>query len=1220
VAKVDPTAPAPAKTASDRRQSAAASYGKLPLSFEANHGQTDPEVQFLSRGSGYSLFLTGKGAVLALGTAANPGKPKSPARPQEIIHMTLLGQASQHPSLHPIQAAGEDPLPGKVNYFLGSDPTQWHTGLPTYAKVRYSSVYPGIDLVYYGNQRQLEYDFIVAPGAKPSDIRFHLTGARHLRIAANGDLLLGGSNIQPAFQKPVIYQETNGQRQIVPGSFRLLAANTIGFTLGSYDHTRPLIIDPVLVYSTYLGGTGTSFFQGLIGDQGNGIAADSLGNAYVVGTTWSKDFPITGAAYQKKNKVASSDWGGTVFITKFNAAGTALVYSTFLGGSGFNLDYSSPGNDSGGGDYGYAIALDSANNAYVTGRTYSSDFPITTGAYQSTNKGVATFSANAFVTKLNPAGNALVYSTYLSGSGLGLYVQEASVGQAIAVDSAGSAYVTGYVESSDFPVTPGAFQTQHPAAGLNGTPNAFVTKLTPDGKNLDYSTYLGGTGNGSGYQGDIGNAIAVDASGNAYVTGQTYSADFPVTTGAFQTVNHGFALQLSNAFVTKLNPTGTAEVYSTYLGGSGHVYVLYTNQYPGDIASAIALDSEDNAYIAGVTGSADFPILGGLHMPLDPGYQTGFVTKLNASGSALVYSTYLGGDLAQANGLAVDDSGVAYVSGVATNLPDSPDALEQTGGVFVAKLVEDATAIDYATALGGSPGARIPLAIDPAGNAYITGADFGLGYFVSSNAYQSANKLGNGASNAVVTKLALAGETTPHYQVAVSISPSASLYKVGQLVTLTAKVTGPAQLPVPTGQVTFSGYFNNYPVPGLPASETLNSSGVATWTSTTLPPALYEGILANYGGDGSHLTGSLPYIPSFQSGATFRVVGPPAAIVSPGSQYYLFGYGTESNIAFSAVVTDSAGYGLAGQTVNFSGVGLRFNPSSAVTNAHGLATSYFTATQAGNTIAIASTNGVATPLTDPVDIVPAPLTVTIHGNYRSYGTANPIFPVTLSGLVTGDTVTVTPQTTATISSPVGTYPVTATVTGASASNYSITLIGSVLNVEKAPLHIVAAALPIVYGHTPPQPIAYHLTGFLNGDTASVVTGAPALSTTVTATTPVGFYPITVQPGTLSATNYNFLTTSNGSGYVGVYKAPITVTANTLTMTAGSPVPPLTYTLTGFLNGDTASTVSGAPILTTSATSTSPPGTYGITVKVGNLSAANYGFVPVENVGVVHVVK
>jgi hypothetical protein len=423
-----------------------------------------------------------------------------PDSAQAVVRMQLLG-ANPAP-----QVVGLEELPGRSNYFIGNDPKKWRTNVPTYARVKYANVYPGVDLVYYGNQGQLEYDFVVQPGADPSrialDIEPSLVPApghpswAPLRVAENGDLVVGTKGGEVVFRKPIVYQPAtdSGQwtRDLVEGKYVIRAGQQITFDIASYDKTRPLVIDPTLVYSTYLGG---SQF-----DAGTGIVVDAIGNAYVIGSAESADFPTTRGAFQP----TKSGFRNAI-ISKLNAAGSALVYSTYLGGSS-------------GAEGGRAIAVDTSGNAYVIGDTTSDDFPTTPGAFQPTFGG----DTDAFVTKLNATGSGLVYSTFLGGSSL----DGVPDGGGIVVDAMGNAYVTGLTSSADFPTTPGAFQT------TGAFEVAFVTKLNPTGSALVYSTYLG-VNFTSGF------GIALDASDNAYVTGVTSSADFPTTPGAFQTTKPG---------------------------------------------------------------------------------------------------------------------------------------------------------------------------------------------------------------------------------------------------------------------------------------------------------------------------------------------------------------------------------------------------------------------------------------------------------------------------------------------------------------------------------------------------------------------------------------------------------------------------------------------------------------------------------------------------------
>lgn len=417
----------------------AKNFGKLPLSFEANQGESERQVKFLARGSGYTLFLTANAAVLNLGRAGQR------SRPPAVLRMKLVG-ANPSPEI-----SGLDELPGRSNYFIGNDPKKWRANVPAYAKLRYRNTYPGVDLVYYGNQQQLEYDFVVAPGADPRAITLDLAGRErtHLEIAGNGDLVIPTSGGEVRFHKPVIYQaDERSARHSIDGNWRLKSGSQVGFEVADYDRGKPLVIDPVLSYSTYLGGRDDDF--------GYTLAIDSAGNAHVLGNTASPDFPTV-------NPLQSTNHGTeNAFVAELNAAGTAFLYSTYLGGSGV--------------DFASFLALDKAGDVYITGRVGSKDFPTTPGAFQTKIKG----HTNTFITKLNSSGSALIYSTYLGGT-----TDDQS--NSIAVDPSGNAYIAGWTTSVDYPVTPGAFQTTY-----GGIRDAFVTELNAAGTALVYSTFLGG--------------------------------------------------------------------------------------------------------------------------------------------------------------------------------------------------------------------------------------------------------------------------------------------------------------------------------------------------------------------------------------------------------------------------------------------------------------------------------------------------------------------------------------------------------------------------------------------------------------------------------------------------------------------------------------------------------------------------------------------------------
>lgn len=700
-----------------------------------------------------------------------------------------------------------------------------------------------------------------------------------------------------------------------------------------------------------------------------------------------------------------------------------------------------------GGDAATAVAIDSAGNAYITGWTQSADFPVTAGAFQSTNKALGNGTSSAFVTKLNASGNTLVYSTYLGGTVVNpCFSYEFDPGQAglsIAIDGKGSAYVAGSTFAPDFPVTPNAFQTTYPAQ-TRGANSGFVTKLSPDGSSLVYSTYLGGSGSGAlcYVQGDQVSGIALDSLENAYLSGTAASSDFPVTGGVLQPTSKGN----TNAFVTELNPQGSAEILSTYLGGSG-----------ADEASGIALGVDGSIFVSGSTSSSDFPVTSGVFQPTFPpsyGFVSGFVTKLKPDASALEYSTFLGGPLTTLNGLAVDSAGSAYVTGSTGDAPffstpDAPMQLPEPGfnelwDVFVAKLDPSASGLDFATMLGSSTGANFSggnaLALDLAGNLYVTGYAGGNDFPITAGAFQTTNRYtghGYGEGTVFVSKLALAGDTTGHTPTSITVTVSSGSVNQGQPITFTAAVTGEAGTATPTGLVTFGvgTGTNSYSV-------ALNASGVATWTSTTLAPGNYYAS-AVYRGDSSHLSSYA------SSAATFRIVGVPAIFtgLDEGGPDPTYTYGT-SFAGIYAFVQDSAGNGLGGVQVNFSGSGLTFI-CSCISGADGFVYATPIAHTLGNLTATASVSGVSTTLSFPMTVVPAPLTVGMESNSRQYGRANPIFAYVVGGLANGDTVTVTPSTTATSTSPVGAYPITATVSGLATANYNVTVRNGILEITQA---------------------------------------------------------------------------------------------------------------------------------------------------------------------------
>ena len=654
-------------------------YGQIPLAFEVNENQVDPQVKFLSRGAGYTLFLTPTEAVFALrqGLLLEPKSrtTRSPLPKKEEAGLLRLKLLSANTNA---AVSGEEQLRGTSNYFFGNDPRQWRTSVRQFAKVRYAGVYRGVDLVYYGNRQELEYDFVLKPGADPGLIRIRIDGSNSLRLN-HGDLVLRNAKGVINLRRPQIFQETDGGRRKIGGEYVIKGKNEVGFKIASYDRSRQLVIDPVLAYSSYLGGSNNSG-----GQEIHGIAVDRAGNAYVVGHTDSAEFPTANAL---QPTIRSSD----AFVAKINADGTGLVYSTFLGGSSYEA--------------GSGIAVDSAGDAFVSGLTYSTDFPIM-NAIQPNYAG----NGDVFITKINAHGDAIVYSTYLGGSGY----DEARL---IAVGPAGGAYVCGNTLSTDFP-TVNAFQSSNGGGG-----DAFLTKIKANGNAFAYSTYLGGSAD------DNASDVAVDSSGNAYLTGWTASPNFP-TINAFQPTNRSMS-SIYDAFVAKFSSSGTALVYSTYLGGSGDDYGV-----------GIAVDSSHNAYVAGSTSSRDFPTANPLQ-PANRGSANAFVTKIDPSGTTLVFSTYLGGSAQDGMvGIAVDPTGNVYLDGEtsSTDFPTLNAIQPRNRGGYDATVSEINAAgntLLFSTYLGGNKNdSGVGLALGSGGSVYLTLSSNSTNFLTTPAAFQ----------------------------------------------------------------------------------------------------------------------------------------------------------------------------------------------------------------------------------------------------------------------------------------------------------------------------------------------------------------------------------------------------------------------------------------------------------------------------------------------------
>ena len=665
-------------------------YKKLPLSFVSNGGQTEEAVRYYAQGADYGFFFTQKGATLSFAEGKGHG---------HALALDFLG-ANLDATL-----TAQERLSGEVTYLVGDDPTKWQQGLPTHAELLYGGLWPGIDMTVRGEGGNLKYEFHLKPGSSVEDVRLGYRGAEGLKVGAGGELLVQTSLGVLKDAAPVSYQRIGGQRVPVKSRYKLLKGEGggYGFAVGAYDPRYPLVIDPGLDYSTFLGGAGSDF--------GEGIAVRE-GRAYVTGTTTSANFPSTPGAFDRR-----LNGDQDAFVTKLKASGSALVYSTFVGGGDF--------------ERGSDIAVDRTGMAYVTGRTGSANFPTTPGAVDTTYNG----GEDPFVTKLNASGSALAYSTYLSGDSLATGGSDS--GEGIAVRE-GRAYVTGITNSANFPTTPGAFDTTF--NGSVGDDDAFVTKLNASGSALDYSTFLGGAKFGGGSD------IAVDVMGRAYVTGGTASADYPTTSGAFDTTFNGSVFDDRDVFVTKLNASGSALDYSTFLGGMD-----------SEGGTGIAV-REGRAYVTGITFSANFPTTPGAFDTALDGGQDAFVTKLNASGSSLVYSTFLGGRNQDGSfSIAVRD-GRAYVTGFtsSSDYPTTPGAFDTTRNgtdAFVTKLNASGSALNYSTFLGGTTNndSGEHIAVDGRGRAYVTGATGSSDYPTTRGAFDRT--FNGGFDDTFVTKL-----------------------------------------------------------------------------------------------------------------------------------------------------------------------------------------------------------------------------------------------------------------------------------------------------------------------------------------------------------------------------------------------------------------------------------------------------------------------------------
>ncbi len=863
--------------------------GNLPLYFEAGTAPVAGPARFITRGCNYQFSLSPAEVQITLGK--NGVKPAT-------VRMDFVGP---NPGAH---ISGDTELPGKVNYLMGNDPAAWRTGVPTFARVRVEELYPGVDLVYYGNQRQLEYDFTLASGTDPNLIKIHFDGADKISIGGKGELILALGRDEICQPAPVIYQMVAGARQAVAGGYRLINRHTVVFAIGNYDHRLPLVIDPVLSFSTYFGGNSS--------DAAWSIALDTNGFMYITGQTLSTQFYPTSGAFQ--TNFAGGGVTGDAFVAKLTTNAQSIIYFTYLGGSAD--------------DIAYALTVDAAGHAYVAGTTDSANFPVTNAIPGGTKISGTFYPADAFVAELETNGSKLVYSTYLGGSGF-----DAAYG--IAVDSSNDTYVTGFTYSTNFPTTPNAFQktlaVTNWAYQAYYNANAFVTEIGAGGTNLVYSSYLGGTNF------DEGKGVAVDSSNNVYVTGFTASTNFPVTNAIYQqfvsvmfttnsaptnqvlTTNlfNGYLLNgvtnltsADDAFVAKFAPACTSLIYSTLLGGTN-----------SDVANSIAVDGSGNAYVTGWTLSTNFPNtvtnIAGLYNGLTnnaafafPIITNAFLTQITWSGSnaAIGYSavfggTNFGGDVGY--GVTVDPSGNAYVVGASstTNFPaiNTPGLLGATnaGGsdVFVIVFSNNANGILYSGYLGGSGNDYgYGIAVDSQTNVYITGTTASANFPVFNDQGQTSLR---GASDAFLAKI---GGTV--LMPVITTQPTNQALWVGANATFNVAATGTPPLSYQWQvQGTNLIWTNLVNVTGQVSGVT--NTVLTLFNAQTTNSGNYQVIVTNYGGSVTSVVAVLTV-----------TNGPPVITVQPTNQ--LVETGQNAFLVSAAVGSPPLGYQWQVQETNLT--------------------------------------------------------------------------------------------------------------------------------------------------------------------------------------------------------------------------------------------------------------------------------------------------------------
>lgn len=1178
---------------------AAAKSFDLGFSFEPNQGQATPDVKFISRGKGYTLLLTDSGANLSL------------ARPDQAIQtvrMKLAG-AGVHGEI-----SGAGRLDRVTNYVSGNDSQNWLIGVPNYATVKYTDVYTGTDLVYYGNKGQLEYDFIVRPGADPGGIKFAFQGAEKLHLDQDGQLVLKLDGGEILLHKPVAFQTIDGERKAVESRYDL-DGNTVKFRLGAYDQSRELVIDPVLTYSEFLTPTHSTAIS-----FGRAIAVDSAQNAYVAGN--SNDVIPPGKSTLKQD----------AFIAKFDVNGNSK-YITYFGGTT-------------GSDDAYGVAVDSTGNAYIIGETKSADLATTPGAYQTTaNPNPAD---HAFVAKFNSTG-APVYATYLGGSGF-------ERGMAIAVDSSNRAYVTGYTSSFDFPTTTA---TISPGINNNNGPgpiDAFVSVLSANGSSLAFSTLLGGSST------DFGSGIAVDSTtGNVYVTGATYSSDFQTKSGQ-SSLNNGAGTGSSDTFVTEItNVTGSSPslAYSTLLSGTN-----------SDEGNAIALDGSGNVLIAGDTTSPDFPVTtgGGLI-----GTRDGFITKLNAS-FGVMYSMHIGGsDDNVATAVAAAGDGTVYVAGRTSSI-DFPrmDPVQTTNAVpstsggpiydgFVSQF-SPTGGLERSTTIGGaaSNDYAYGIAVDSAANIYVAGQTFSSDFIVAGPYGQtypgqqtafvtSIQPVGNlAALSSVTIASSIAGGATVQGTVKITRTGSSTGTVTVNLSSNTSNLTVP-QLVTLTGSATSATFTATAANSNFTATVTAELAGVTSAANVTIStPAqiqnfgittdanlnVAKGVLSGTPttGGGMILPGQIVTIPvTLTSSDPAHVPVPSQPLnITTGSTGFTFAQPT-NDVSVLTTVTVWATISGASPTCTTSTnscfpftftlvprtvTSLSFNPSPVTGGSPSTATVIITSSsiqtdlptaaftvslQSANTTLASVPSTITIPsglnattftvnTTEPAATTPVNITASANGTSVMTPLQIATVPRTLTGLTFNPTSVISPNVsigTVTISlAVVADTPVTLSSTPAGLVPSSVTIKAGT---SSATFNTLASAAPNSYSVTATLGSSTVSTAFTVNPAPQVTSISPATTTVVAGATPQ----LTVTISAAQPTNTTVALSSTDSTHAGV-PATVTVLAGATTanfvVTTTDVVNTTTATITATFGKSVTATVTITPVPRTVTSLTLSPST------------------------------